>query len=675
MEEHKTIIATYDAEGNVFEQDVSRHFHLEDSNLNADDGDGTMVYLSIPYALNYLYTLRGKQEVWVGWRNEGTWIQDATHPLYSGIINSRDVEGQAQSGAEGEVGYRLNLVDYTHLLDTTNVRGYPYDPVYINFGAPHLVFREYHIPVVLPGDPVIDGFPPGNSAAEWLVGITPFNGLVKRFLPDVAIGAIDPIFNEILFEQDTRPRSTSVLGQMERHSLRECVDLVCDMARLVNDSVRPHYSLMPKASGNRIIPEFSLRDLNRPQATDWNLRDHPNALNEWGYFNYNEKWDASSLADVVEVFGIGSDVSHVDEATQEELYRRVYARNATNLGLYPTRWQVVPGWQLMIVNSQVTNNPAAELLAKMVQTALRDEQLTITLDTYAPVRKGQIVDLICQATDTRGIFPVTSVNSTGIKNLFHVTLGEEHLSVQDILSKPSLELLLAGVKRAPRGSGFNFINPNFAPGSQFTGNPTSTQQNSIIAQDDYAANMRIATSIARSHVTQDGMPVGDHDYNFSAENIATPPRRPSPGVTPMPQPMLPSTDEHGDLANWFDVTGFDHPYHYGYSDVTFDDTFTLPHPPVLVFISTLIVETELAGTDFVFPPGSGVSLSLKIRKGDGTVTTETNITSATPCTIYPDDKVALIVQGTNGTSKYGILCSEANPHRLLFKIVRPVAEP
>lgn len=675
------------------------------------------------------YTLKWRMEVWAGWRDDttGEW---QSHDLWGGFVRSFRLQRRA-----GMMFISVDLDTYDLLFYTTAVPAYPDQEVVRS--------HKFHYPAH-GGDGTINGYTESATAIDWLVGeIATFDALAHPWggksrdgiLPKVLhpsridLNGVGAQFG-VLFDLTSRPSNTSIPGHLEGLWLWEAVELVLSYAALVHRAnfdhgvdgsytpLRPIYYMKPVpyyGDATRVIPRFMAVDFNTLGSVTHTFSDNPadEHLHMWS--NFQAEDDATGLFTEIFILGAGAykDVDDPDYDPLDPIWRRVWAEvdefaydsGSPSTTGPPAFYQLDERWQSLTVDSSLSNFDEVNSLAHLMAEAVWDGKRRYTFDSYHPVEVGDIVKVIHRATQgilTTGVnYPVVDVDKSMSKHryLYHVTLGWEHPTLQDVLTgsaKRLLELQALGIRSNRPGTGFNFNNPNAPKLRPINGVPHNRFTNGVRARTDDIPAFKLKSAINRGWNDENGMPIEENTANrYIAPIVSVIPERPMiDGVLVegafIPPPLFPQYNTDGTLKNWSDAEAYDHPQHHTFSFVANDFEPLVFNGPVIISTLELDTEYDAAGAQVwpkfntATPPVAtgtsslgGGGMTIKIRRYDRATAT---IVDLTPIAVNQDnplyinegvEKYVLQVAGLPDGHKIGVNVSEANPHPHLFGVPGP----
>ncbi len=484
--------------------------------------------------------IRELMEVWAGFIDEGTgqW----TTPWFGGYII-----GLTSTTNGGEHTLDLDLVDYGILLSNTEVLRWPRDRT----------------------DPAADGYPVGFSMANWLVGTTPFIGLIPAFFQGVAWD-VDSIFDSVIFTNqalpgilnpEVLPGNATIYGQWYYTTVRKILEDLCDQAHYIDPTIEPAFWIEAATDGTVILPRVRVADLAVAHGTPAYvfssnplpgelLMEHPfkhsrdARLVRTRVTTKGDGWDTSGIPDGVDPLDYV--IAHLTDGTMQENFWSEY--NSAHAGTAPTTYQIAPGWSGAPIQDERLNTVGkcrgiAEHLEQIVWGA-RGRVEFRTNQFILPGTFIQIKDPV-EFGDTNPVYPVVEVQfeRNAGRALFTLICGKTPPGIEDILKGGTVDIPILEHdtgRAAARAAGRAAI---MGGGAYNTGLPRGATQ-AIVSTPTHAQHNQIVP----------------WTYGQQALNIQQQPQtQVETGETWTPKPLVTIRDKYGNVSQKADHLGHGHP--------------------------------------------------------------------------------------------------------------------
>ncbi len=603
-----TVIIVDRRTGGLGEQDLTHRFDAAASHLvgNAFDRVATSEYVFRLHPTDSFH-IDSFGEVWAGYRDTTTGVWDYTRPLYGGFITEHEGSFDGPTHV-----FTCTVSNYNLLFDRTEVLTWPIDPT----------------------DPPA-GYPVDHSVADWLIGSSPYPGVVPFHWQHVAYSAAD-VFDTIILDETAMPAQgmSTNYGLYGFMSTRALLDEIMKVARWkgLRDGVdiKPIYFFYPRLNidGTVILPQFYAMDLNdtggdRVVAT---YAQTPGVGERPIEHGYRHRRNATPARTRVTVKGVD-----VDPATGALNYYSYL--KADGDAAYPTYYQKRPGWAMAPINESSLNTLAGcERYATDLGDALWGPEGTITVPTFYPTQAGDQVRITMPPDGMSAtVFPVLQVEGSLIPHLYQLTLGHRPRTLEDILvprpdaPMPQTDAGTGGDgNRNASGAGLGMTGANVANAPRtrsIQDTPVHSDQNVISGRTNDVTALRLrATSRTVPAAFRDPLPIA---------------------------PLRTSEDPDGNVRDWDSgVDGTNHPHHY-VGGVAAAGFLVLPIPDPCSLIRETIQNIDATpNTDVTSTYAlNGVSVS--------------NPTALTPIVCARDDVVVVTFAGTFPTDGIAYKLTEA----------------
>jgi hypothetical protein len=281
----------------------------------------TTLEFSFPYHASGVPPIKEGMQVWIGWRDGGTWLQGPDPPWIGYLM-------EPEGGGNGEEHTITVQASSCQILFTrTDVIGWP-------VGADTGMGVEGQ------------GYPGGYSVTNWLVGTDPYPGIIRARLQNIDFSGVDPAFDSYILDDAHIPGGNAgkyTVGQWGGGlTLDEVLQDICATVRLLAQEagqlVTPVYFFDTVAQGSLLRPRFRFIDANdasgpikavlsvQPSAGQYRIRA----------FKHRRVFTESRTR--VVTWGLGT---HLAADGTEVADFAIYDGHADD---YPTEYQVDPGW-------------------------------------------------------------------------------------------------------------------------------------------------------------------------------------------------------------------------------------------------------------------------------------------------------------------------------------------
>jgi len=247
------------------------------------------------------------QQIWCGWREGGTWLQGPDPPFLGFLV-------QLEGGGAATHTITAQVQTMAYLMSRATVIGWP-------------TGETDGIPTA--------GYPADYSVANWLVGTTPYPGVLRVYCGPALFDGIDPYFESLILDATAIPggNTEALVGQWGFTTLEAILQDLVGVARYVaaRDAgalIEPVYWWQTVAQGRTLRPRFRLIDANdtasKPVKAVFSVAP---AAGEFYIEDFHHIRDGKDVRTDVVVQGVGS-----------ENGRLVYSRYQGHTGDYPCEY-------------------------------------------------------------------------------------------------------------------------------------------------------------------------------------------------------------------------------------------------------------------------------------------------------------------------------------------------
>ena len=280
----------------------------------------TTIVFSFPYHASGVPPIKEGMQVWIGWRDGGSWLQGPDPPWIGYIM---ELEG----GGNGEEHTITAQVSSCQILFTrTDVIGWP-------IGADTGLGVEGA------------GYPAGYSVTNWLVGTDPFPGIIRARLQNIDYSGVDPAFDSYILDDAHIPGGNAgkyTVGQWGGGLLLdEVLQDICAEVRMIAQEagalVTPVYFFDTVAQGSILRPRFRFIDANDASGPIKGVMSVNPASGQYRIRAFKHRRVFTESRTRIVAWGLGT---HGSGATAAADFA-IYDGHADD---YPTEYQVDPGW-------------------------------------------------------------------------------------------------------------------------------------------------------------------------------------------------------------------------------------------------------------------------------------------------------------------------------------------
>jgi hypothetical protein len=231
--------------------------------------------------------IREWMQIWAGWKEGSAWLQGPDPPFLGFIVQ---LEG---SGAAGHV-ITGQVQTMQYLMARATVVGWP-------------TGESDGIPTA--------GYGANYSVANWLVGTSPYPGVVRAYIPNALYDGVDPYFESLVLDATAIPggNTEALVGQWGFGTLETILQDIVGVARYVaarDDGllIEPLSWWRTVVQGSTLRPQFRFIDANdtdsKPIKGVFSISP---AAGEFYMEDFHHTRDGKDVRTDVVVKGIGSD--------------------------------------------------------------------------------------------------------------------------------------------------------------------------------------------------------------------------------------------------------------------------------------------------------------------------------------------------------------------------------
>jgi hypothetical protein len=182
--------------------------------------------------------VREMMMLWAGWRDGTTWLQ-GPDPPFVGFLLQTEGGGAAVHTISGQVHTGQIL------FSRATVIGWP-------------TGESDGLPTA--------GYPPGYSVTNWLVGASPYLGIVPSYIHNAVYDGVHPYFDTLVLDETTIPggNTEALVGQWgfttAEAILQDMVGVARYKAAQAGDLIEPIYFFKTVAQGTRLALQFCFID-------------------------------------------------------------------------------------------------------------------------------------------------------------------------------------------------------------------------------------------------------------------------------------------------------------------------------------------------------------------------------------------------------------------------------
>ncbi|HEX6608663.1 MAG TPA: hypothetical protein VF276_17320, partial [Chloroflexia bacterium] len=231
--------------------------------------------------------IREWMQIWAGWRNGNVWLQGPDPPFLGFLVQ---LEG---SGAATHV-ITAQVQTMAYLTSRRTVIGWP-------------TGESDGLPTA--------GYPADYSVGNWLVGDTPYPGILRFYFPAILMDGIDPYFDTLTLDATAIPggNTEALVGQWGFTTVEAVLQDMIGVSRYVaarDDGllIEPVGWWQTVAQGSILRPRYRLIDANdtasKPVKGVFSVSP---AVGEFPFEKFSHTRDGKDVRTDVVVKGIGSD--------------------------------------------------------------------------------------------------------------------------------------------------------------------------------------------------------------------------------------------------------------------------------------------------------------------------------------------------------------------------------
>lgn len=275
-------------------------------------------------------------------------------------------------------------------------------------------------------------YPVGYSIKTWLVGLSPYRGVLLAPRYDegkVDLGSgIDPIFDNLILDATNLPAigKSVVPGVAQFCYVQDFLDTMIAVANFMNNGMDPVAFFEPIVSPSdptQIIPRFRFIDRNAVGSTPVAVFNTNPASGEWDIRQpFHHDRDLRPGKQRIIVVGKGGDPTIIGNPLVYVDYT-----NPAHTAAYPTWIHATAGRALIIVDERINTLVVATAIAHAIEAKIYGPEGRLTFRTTRPTKPGELIQVtILEEGQDHANFVVAdsqAVAGTVGQPLYEVTIG------------------------------------------------------------------------------------------------------------------------------------------------------------------------------------------------------------------------------------------------------------